>query len=128
MDKSETHPLPSQSAILGSSSLWGRLKDRLPILESVLGAMILDAIDVTDLPLVSWWYGIPASLLLGFWVASLFKFPLVTRIGMAFMAAIYFVLPGTEMVPLATIVVAAARLAGVGSIASRFANRSSLRK
>jgi hypothetical protein len=128
MRESETHPVPSPSVRASSPSLWGRLKERLPILESVLGAMILDALDVTDLPLVSWWYGIPASLLLGFWVASLFKFPFVTRIVMACMAAIYFILPGTEMVPLATIVVTAARLAGVGSIVSRFAHRSAVRR
>lgn len=116
------------STAAASPSLWARLKDRLPILESVIGAMLLDAIDITDLPLVSWWYGIPAALLLGFWVGSLFKFPFITRIAVAFMAAIYFILPGTGAVPLATIVVTAARIAGVGSIASRFSRRAPLRR
>ena len=44
------------------------------------------------------------------------------------MAAIYFMLPGTEMVPLATIVVTAARIAGVGQIGSRLLSRPALRK
>ena len=82
--------------------------------------MVLDAIDIVDVPLLSWWYGIPASLLLGFWVGSLFKFSFATRIATACLAALYFVVPGTEALPLATIVVTAARIAGVGQVASRF--------
>lgn len=104
-------------------SLWSRFQQRLPILESVLGALVLDAIDITDVPLVSWGYGIPASLVIGFWLGSLFKLPLMSRLGTAMLAAIYFVIPGTEALPLATIAVTAARFAGVGGIASSIANR-----
>ena len=107
---------------------WERLKAQWPVVESLLGALVLDAIDFTDVPFVSWWYGIPASLFLGFWIASLFKFPVVTRFGLAIMAAIYFVLPGTELVPLATIAVGAARIAGMGQIASKITERPKLEK
>jgi hypothetical protein len=75
----------------------------------VLGGMILDLADLATPLGVGMKAGFLVGPIVGFWVASIYGFALPWRITLAALAGIYCAIPGTELIPVATLLGAAVR-------------------
>lgn len=66
----------------------------------IVAGVILDFVDLASM-------GVPGyvlGLLVGFWLASVFKLPWTHRIVLALLAAAYCAVPFTHFIPLATVI------------------------
>ena len=77
-----------------------------------LGAgLILDFADLTTFGVIGFYLGPIIGGLLGWWLASVYRFGPVGQCIIILIAAVYCALPGTGMMPLATIVFALIKFA-----------------
>jgi hypothetical protein len=96
----------TQPAGCGRRGLLERLNDALG---PIAGGIILDVVDFATFGPIGLFIGWIAGGLTGWWIGSIYKFSTRGRILLAIAAAAYCSAPGTEFLPLATIVSAIAR-------------------
>lgn len=76
---------------------------------SLIGAIILDLVDLASFgPLGIGGFFI--GLLVGWWMLSVYKLSTNTRIWLSLLAGVYCLVPFTELIPVATLITAFARL------------------
>lgn len=86
--------------------------ERLPRAFGPLGAgLLLDFADLTTFGVIGFYLGPIIGGLLGWWLATVYRFGVVGQCVIILIAAVYCALPGTGMVPLATIVFALIKFA-----------------
>ena len=73
------------------------------------GGYLLDLMDLATFGPVGFYLGPVLGGLLGWWLATVYRFGVLGQSVMTFITALYCVLPGTELLPLATIVLALVR-------------------
>jgi hypothetical protein len=73
------------------------------------GGMILDAADLLTPGPVGLAGGQFVGMPVGWWISSIYGFTIPSRLLCATLAGVYCMTPGTELIPLATIISAAAR-------------------
>lgn len=78
------------------------------LVRPMLLAVLVDGADLTDLFVPGWAVTVPAAGVLTWFITGSFKLPTVSRAVISLMAAVYLMLPGTEAIPLATILTAIA--------------------
>lgn len=71
--------------------------------------MILDAADLLTPGPVGLAGGLFVGMPVGWWISSIYGFTLPSRLLCATLAGVYCMTPGTEVIPLATMISAAAR-------------------
>ena len=86
---------------------WGERLMRS--LGPLAGGYLLDLMDLATFGPVGFYLGPLLGGLLGWWLATVYRFGVLGQSLMTFITALYCVLPGTELVPLATIVLALVR-------------------
>ena len=75
------------------------------------GGILLDVADLTTFGSFGLYLGPLVGALLGWWLATVYKFGVWGQCGLIFVAALYCALPLTSLVPLATVVFALIRFA-----------------
>lgn len=80
------------------------------LIQPMLLAVLVDGADLTDLFIPAWAVTVPAAAIFTWFITGSFKLPNISRAVISVMAAIYLMLPGTEMIPLATVLTAVAGL------------------
>jgi hypothetical protein len=86
------------------------LADRLHYaLGPLAGGMLIDFADLITPGPVGVFGGLLVGMPVGWWVASIYGFSVPSRCLIATLAGIYCTIPGTELIPLATMVSAIAR-------------------
>lgn len=86
---------------------WGERLMRS--LGPLAGGYLLDLVDLATFGPVGFYLGPLLGGLLGWWLATVYRFGVLGQSLMTLITAMYCVLPGTELVPLATIVLALVR-------------------
>lgn len=75
----------------------------------LVGGMILDAADFLTPGPVGIATGLFIGMPIGWWICSIYGFTIPSRLLCATLAGVYCMTPGTELIPLATMISAAAR-------------------
>jgi NhaP-type Na+/H+ or K+/H+ antiporter len=73
------------------------------------GGMILDGLDFFTRGPVGVMVGLFIGMPIGWWISSIYGFTIPSRLLCATLAGVYCMTPGTELIPLATIIAAVAR-------------------
>jgi hypothetical protein len=90
----------------GDATLWLRLYFALG---PVAGCLVLDLADFLTFGPIGLALGIPVGAAIGWWLGSLYGFERQGRAVLAALSGLYCTIPFTEVLPIATIVGAAAR-------------------
>ena len=75
----------------------------------VVAGMILDVVDLATFGPIGFFLGIPVGLAVGYWLGSCLGLERKHCLWVGMAAAIYCTMPGTEFIPLGTLVGACAR-------------------
>ena len=73
------------------------------------GGILLDTIDLVTFGPIGIMGGFVIAITVGWWISSIYHFPVKGRILFAVLAGIYTAIPMTEIIPVATMVSAIAR-------------------
>ena len=88
---------------------WGERLMRL--LGPLAGGYLLDVMDLFTFGPVGFYLGPLLGGLLGWWLATVYRFGVLGQSVMILITALYCLFPGTELLPLATILLALVRFA-----------------
>lgn len=75
------------------------------------GGFILDFMDLVTFGPLGFYAGPLIGALIGWWITSIYRFSIPSRVLWAVLAALYCAIPGTEFIPVATLISALARFA-----------------
>ncbi len=105
MTESETTEVYEPEVFPPDDDMSGKARRAERVFGPLLGGVILDFMDLATFgPL-----GLIVGFVVGFWICSIYKFPMKHRVIGAFLAGWYCMIPFTRFIPLATLVGAYAR-------------------
>ena len=75
------------------------------------GGLLLDFADLSTFGVIGFYVGPLIGGLLGWWLATVYRFGMMGQCALTIVAAVYCTLPGTSMLPIATVVFALIKFA-----------------
>jgi hypothetical protein len=90
---------------------WQRLENAFG---PIIGGLVIDLVDFTTFGPLGFAFGMVLGGLAAWWVCSIYHLPLRQRLFWACLAGLYCTVPNTELIPIATLIGAAARFAASG--------------